>query len=166
MEIVASFSLVIIASLALGFTIWQTSVQRTHNRISVKPHLFSFTKRDKNNSMACLQVLLINNGLGPAFINNFQVYYEGEPCEPNAAVLAALGDLSKNSSRTILGDDYAMPPNETKVLLAVTFPISSDEDIDKVEAKLDLIDLVIEYSSAYKKMVPFDSRKKANKAKH
>ena len=111
--------------------------------------------------MARVQVLLINNGLGPAYINKFQIYYKGQVCEPDAAVSAALGELSKNSSRTILGDDYAMPANETKVLLAVVFPATSDEEIDRVEEKFDTLDLVIEYSSAYEKMEPFDSRHKS-----
>lgn len=161
MEILVSFSTLAVALCALGFTAWQISVQRDHNRISVKPHLFIFTTRDKHDNIARLQVLLINNGLGPAFINKFQVYYKGQPCEPDAAISDALGDLSKNSSRTTLGDDYAMPANETKVLLAVTFPVASDEDIDKVKAKIDTLDLVIEYSSAYEKMKPYDSRIKS-----
>ncbi len=158
MEIIVSISSLVVALCALGFTAWQTSVQRNHNRISVRPHLFSFTKREKHDNIVSLQVLLINNGLGPAFVNKFQVYYKGQTCEPNAAISAALGELSRNSSHTILGDDYAMSANETKVLLAVTFPVVSDEDIASVEAKIDCLDLVIEYSSAYEKMKSYDSR--------
>jgi len=161
MEILVSISTLVVALCALGFTAWQISVQRNHNRISVRPHLFSFTTRDKHDNIARLQILLINNGLGPAFINRFQIYYKGQPCEPDAAVSAALGDLSKNSSRTILGDDYGMPANETKVLIAVTFPAAADEVIDSVEAKINTLDLVIEYSSAYEKMKPYDSRIKS-----
>lgn len=141
MEIFVSVSSLVIALCALGFTAWQTSVQRAHNRISVKPHLFSFTTRDKHDNMARLQVLLINNGLGPAFINKFQIYYKGQACESDAAISDALGDLSKNSSRTILGNDYAMPAKEAKVLLAVSFPAENDEEIDRVEAKIDALDL-------------------------
>ena len=161
MEIFVSIASLVIALCALGFTAWQTSAQRVHNRISVRPHLFSFTTRDKKNNMARLQVLLINNGLGPALINKFQIYYKGQECEPNAAIDAALGDLVNNSSRTILGDDYAMPEKETKVLLSVTFPATSDEEIDKVEKKIDDLNLVINYSSAYEEMEPYDSRKKS-----
>lgn len=158
MEIIISVSSLVVALCALGFTAWQTSVQRAHNRISVRPHLFTFTKRDKVNNIASLQVLLVNNGLGPAFIHKFQIYYKGQPCEANAAISAVLGDLEKNSSHTILGNDYAMPANETKVLLNVTFPVETNEEIDRVKAKVDTLDLVIEYSSAYEKMKPYDSR--------
>ncbi|MFL1404376.1 hypothetical protein ACJO2E_03395 [Marinobacter sp. M1N3S26] len=111
--------------------------------------------------MARLQVLLINNGLGPAYVNQFQIYHKGKQCEPEAALSAALGELSKNSTRTILGNDYAMPANEKKVLLAITFPATSDEEIASVEEKIDTLDLVIDYSSAYEKMAPFDSRNKS-----
>lgn len=161
MEIFASIASLVVAICALGYTAWQTSVQRAHNRISVKPHLFSFTAREKHNDIARIEVLLINNGLGPAYINNFQIYYKGQPYEPDAAISAALGELSKNSTWTVLGDDYAMPANETKVLLAVTFPAASDEEIDRVEKKIDTLDLVIEYSSAYEKMNTYDSRNKS-----
>lgn len=156
-----SIASLIVAFCALGFTAWQIRVQRAHNRISVRPHLFSFRTRDKKNNMACIKVLLINNGLGPAYINKFQTYYKGQECEPDAAVSAALGELSKNSSRTILGEDYAMPANETKVLLEVMFSTALDEEIDRVERKIDTLDLVIEYSSAYEKMDSFDSRNKS-----
>ena len=158
MELIVSIASLVVALCALGFTAWQTSVQREHNRVSVRPHLFSFKARDWHNNLAKLQVLLTNNGLGPAFINNFEIYYKGQRYEADAAISSALGELSKNSSRTILGNDYAMSANETKVLLAVSFPANSEEKIDEVEAKLNELDLLIEYSSAYEKMKPYDSR--------
>lgn len=161
MEILVSISSLIIALCALIFTIWQTHIQRVHNRLSVKPHLFTFTTRDRNNDIARLQILLKNNGLGPAFINKFQIYYKGQECEPDAAINAALGEWANNSSRTILGEEYAMPEKETKVLLSVTFPAESDEIINNIEKKIDQLDLVIEYSSVYEKMKTYDSRKKS-----
>lgn len=159
MEILVSISSLIIALCALVFTIWQTYIQRAHNRLSVKPHLFTFTTKDRHNNLARLQILLKNNGLGPAFINKFQVYYKGQECEPDVAINAVLGEWAKNSSRTVLGEAYAMPEKETEVLLSVTFPAESDEVVDEIEKKIDQLDLVIEYSSAYEKMEAYDSRK-------
>ena len=162
MEIFVSITSLVVALSALGFTAWQTSTQRAHNRISVRPHLFSFTARDKNNNMARLEILLVNNGLGPAYINKFKIYYKGKECDPNVAIDTALGDLVKNSSRTILGDDYIMAEKEEKVLLSVTFPADSGDEIDKIEKKIDDINLVVNYSSAYETMKPYDSRKEIN----
>jgi len=159
MEILVSISSLIIALCALVFTIWQTYIQRAHNRLSVKPHLFTFTTKDRNNNLARLQVLLKNNGLGPAFINKFQIYYKGQECEPDAAINAALGEWAKNSIRTILGEEYAMSEKESEVLLSVTFPAESDEVVESIEKKINQLDLIIEYSSAYEKMETYDSRK-------
>lgn len=149
----------IIALCALFFAAWQAFTQRSHNKISVKPHLFTFTKRDKHNETARLQVLLTNNGLGPAFINKFQIFVKGQECEAESAIKATLGALAANSSHTILGDDYAMPHNEEKVLLSVTFPSKSWEEIEAVEERLNRLDLLIHYSSAYGDKFILDSRR-------
>ncbi len=141
------------------FTAWQAFTQRNHNRISVKPHLFTFTTRDKHNDTARLQVLLTNNGLGPAFINKFQIFLKGQECEAEAAIKATLGALANNSSHTTLGNDYAMPHNEEKVLLSVTFPAKNWEEIESIEEKLNKLDILIHYSSAYGDRFTLDSRK-------
>lgn len=62
-------------------------------------------------------------------------------------------------SITILGDDYAIAEKETVNLLTVTFPCNTELDIDTVAKKLDEIDLLIEYSSAYEKMPNLDTRR-------
>jgi hypothetical protein len=148
-----------IALSALFFTAWQAYTQRQHSKISVKPHLFTFTTRDKSNNGARLQVLLTNNGLGPAFINKYQIFLKGQECEAEAALKSVLGNLSSNSSHTTLGNDYAMPQNEVKVLLSVTFPAQSWEDIEVIEKKINQLDLLVNYSSAYGKKYVLDTRK-------
>lgn len=148
----------IIALCALFFTAYQAIIQRRHNILSVKPHITTFTHRNKTKTAGQLQLQLMNNGLGPAFIDRFQVYLAGERCEANAAVNSVLGDLSKNSSITTLGDDYAMRPDEIRSLLVVTFPIASDEQFDTVEQKLNKLDLEVHYSSAYGEKFVYDSR--------
>lgn len=158
MEFLAEQSAEIIALCALFFTAWQAFIQRNHNKISVKPYLCIFTTRDTHNEMGRLQVLLINNGLGPAFINKFQIFIKGQECEAETAIEATLGRLAVNSSHTILDDGYAISHNETKVLLSVTFKTKNWEDIDATEEKLNKLDLLIRYSSAYGKQYALDTR--------
>ena len=158
MEVIISISSLVVASCALGFTAWQAFSQREFNRISVRPHLFSFTTLDKNNNSARIQVLLINNGLGPAFISSFRVFHQEGELDSDIAIDKALGDLAKNSSRTILGEDYALAEKEQVVLLSVTFLANSEADINEVQRRIDSLDLLIEYSSAFEKMGAFDSR--------
>ena len=148
----------IIAMCALFFTAYQAIVQRRHNILSVEPHITTFTHRNKTKTTGQLQVQLLNNGLGPAFIDRFDAYLYGDACEVNEAVDRVLGDLSKNSSITTLGDEYAMPPGEIRNLLTVTFPIASEERLDEVEKQLNRLDLAVHYRSAYGKKFVFDSR--------
>ena len=159
MDSLSKHSSEIIALCALLFTAWQALTQRNHNKITVKPHLFTFTARDKHNETARLQVLLSNNGLGPAFINKFQIFLNEQECEAEAVIKATLGALAENSSHTILGNDYAMPHNEEKVLFSVTFPVKSWEEIELIEEKLNKLDILIQYSSAYGDKFILDSRK-------
>jgi hypothetical protein len=62
-------------------------------------------------------------------------------------------------SITVLGDDYAIAEKETVNLFTVTFPCNTEQDIDILAKKLDDIDLLIEYSSAYEKMPTLDTRR-------
>jgi hypothetical protein len=148
----------IIAACALVFTAYQVTSQRRHNVLSVRPHITTFTHRNKDATFARLDVQLLNNGLGPAFVHKFQVYLSGQPCEANAALNQVLGGLARNSTTTILGDDYAMPPNETRTILSVRFPIGGAEDVDAVEEKLNKLDLEVDYSSAYGESFTYDTR--------
>ena len=158
MEILISVSSLIIALCAIGLTIWQLNIQREHNKISVKPHLFRMSKRDKVHGVARLQVDLINNGLGPAYIDKFQVFYKSQSCEPEAVISEMLGALAVDSSITILGDDYALAQKESVTLMSVVFPAKAKDDISAVSERIDKLDLLIEYSSAYEKMEPLDTR--------
>ena len=150
----------IIALCAVAFTAYQAIVQRRHNILSVKPHISTFTIRNRAANSARLQILIMNNGLGPAFINKFQVYLSGQPCEPKAAVGSALKGLSADTSMTVLDDDYAMPAGEVRSVLSVTFPCDSEEFFEKVADRLRKLDLEVLYSSAYGKTFVFDSRLK------
>ena len=158
MELVISVASVVIACCALASTFWQLKIQRQHNHISVRPHLCRFTKRELENNNAYLEVILVNNGLGPAFINSFDVYYRGEICDPDIAIKEVLNGQGYNISHTILGDDYAIPAKSEKPLLTLNFLALSEDALDDVERLLNKIDLVISYSSAYGSMQPLDTR--------
>lgn len=158
MELVISVASVVIACCALASTFWQLKIQRQHNHISVRPHLCRFTKRKLENNNAYLEVILVNNGLGPAFINSFDIYYRDKLCDPDVVIKEVFSELGCNFSHTILGDDYAMPPKSEKALLALNFLALSEVALDEMEGLINKIDIVINYSSAYASMVPLDTR--------
>jgi hypothetical protein len=67
----------IIALCALTFTIWQGFLARKHNRLSVRPQLTSWMENHISKN-GYFKYTLINNGLGPARIEEFQVKVDGE----------------------------------------------------------------------------------------
>lgn len=67
---------VFVAACAFITTIWQAAITRKHNRMSVKPHLTTWTTTiHEGRSYA---VHLMNNGLGPALITKYEVLVDGE----------------------------------------------------------------------------------------
>ncbi|WP_028876951.1 hypothetical protein [Teredinibacter turnerae] len=158
MELYISIGSLVVACCAIGLTVWQATIQRIHNRISVKPHLMQATTKDKTGDVASLHVCIINNGLGPAFIDSFSVLYQGTPTSLEDGLSEALGDLTKNMSSTSLACGSAIAAGESVQLVRVKFNAPTDHQVEQVKAKLNDLDMVIKYSSAYEKIEPFDTR--------
>jgi hypothetical protein len=66
----------VIAICALALTVWQGIQTRKHNRLSCKPFLTTWIGKDLKNNF--YSVDLINNGLGPAVIENFTIKVDDE----------------------------------------------------------------------------------------
>ena len=69
---------IIISLAAITLTIVTLFQTRRHNKLSVTPHLNTFL--DQNTPKECLSLYLMNNGIGPAKINNITVVINGKPC--------------------------------------------------------------------------------------
>ena len=68
-------STLIIAIIALGFTIWQGREQIKHNHISVEPRFTSyFSNNSKEKKWG---VYILNNGLGTGFVKELTVLVDG-----------------------------------------------------------------------------------------
>ncbi|WP_299599697.1 hypothetical protein [uncultured Microbulbifer sp.] len=141
---------VIIATSALAMTLWQFRVQRWHNRVSVMPYLIRAESTDFDDGNASLKVEIKNNGLGPAFIDEFKVFYKGEEMEAEEALEKALGSYIQNCQYGTMGSKSALAQNESKVILHVRFKAKSKDEIVPVKDLLSDLDLRIVYSSAYK----------------
>lgn len=158
----------LIALCALGLTVYQASIARRHNRLSVRPHLARFTYRDITPGRGVLAVRLLNKGIGPAFIKSFQILLDGVPItDPDEALSTVLAGRKYNLHVTTLGDDYAMSAGEEKDLLILVLPLKGGETLEQVEEQIDRFDLVVKYNSAYKELGTLDTRidrQSANKA--
>jgi len=74
-SVITGISSAVIALCALGLSIWQGCLARTHNRLSVRPHLTTWTHSDADKGFYVVE--LINNGIGPAIIEEFTVKVDG-----------------------------------------------------------------------------------------
>jgi hypothetical protein len=149
----------VIAICALAFTAYQAFLQRQQSRISVRPLVTTFVNRRRRDKVGELEVLLMNNGLGPALVKRFQVYVNGAECEADAAVTNLLGEMRVfHKEVTTFADDYAMPASTGKTLLAIKFPCATDDDMQNMVDRLNVIDLELVYWSAYRERFTYDSR--------
>jgi hypothetical protein len=71
----ANIATVSIALFAFGFSIWQGVIQRTHNHVSLEPRINAYYSNDGKEDQEGLYI--INNGMGPAFVENFEVSVDG-----------------------------------------------------------------------------------------
>lgn len=154
----------IIALCALLFTGYSTYATRRHDRLSVKPHLTTFVHRSQKPGEGFLAISLLNNGLGPALIDSYEILIDGSPLkiknsnEAEKPLREVLGSLNFNHSVTVLGKQYSMPANERKDILILQFEAKTNTDFESVEEKLNRFDLVVKYRSMYGKSFEYDSR--------
>ena len=151
----------VIAGCALTLTFYQAYLFRQHNRLSVRPHLASFSRRDKRPGKGTLAYSLLNNGVGPAFIKSFQILLDGRLVnDPDKALAEVLPGLRYDHSITRLGDEYVMVAGEARDILILALPVSDGETLEKINSNLERFDLVVEYESAYKESRTLDTRLK------
>lgn len=74
-EFIIAVASIAIALSALAVAIWQGILMRRHNRLSLRPHLTFRQMMSEANPQFSLE--LLNNGIGPAIIKDFQVLLDG-----------------------------------------------------------------------------------------
>ena len=160
-EAIAGFSTAVIAFCALGLTIWQACITRKHNRLSVTPHLTTWTHSDKAKNLYAFE--LLNNGIGPALINNFQIQVDGQPIvgegtEPIEKALKILFPQYQYSSwQSFVSKGYMMSAKETRNLVTIQFhgeKIPKPEEIEHAKKRARVL---IEYESIYKDKSTLDT---------
>ncbi len=152
-EAIAGFSSAVIALCAFGLTIWQIIVTRSHNRLSVTPHLTTWTHSDKAKNIYAVD--LLNNGIGPALINSFQIQVDGQPIigegtEPMEKALKILFPQYQYSSwQSFVSKGYMMSAKEARNLVTVHFLGEKLPRPEEVEHATKRVRLFTEYESIY-----------------
>ena len=160
-EAIAGVSSAIIALCAMGLTVWQACITRKHNRLSVTPHLTTWTHWDEAKNIYAIE--LLNNGIGPALINSFQIQVDGRPIigegnEPMEKALKILFPQYQYSSwQSFVSKGYMMSAKETRNLVTVQFHAEKLPKREEVEHATKRARVLIEYESIYKDKSTLDT---------
>lgn len=66
----------VVAVSALGLSLWQGYVQRQHNHVSLEPRINAYFQ--SNEGLGVTGLYVINNGLGPGYVEEIKIYVDGE----------------------------------------------------------------------------------------
>lgn len=151
--VITGISSVVIAMCAVLISIWHGIETRRHNRLSVMPHLTTWTY--SSDEKQTYTVELINNGIGPALIESFEIYVDGKLISGvgTGPIKKALKILFPNCNyearHSFVAKGYSMAPNERCEIAAIKFtepPFPSQESIDE---SFDRGDIRVRYKSFY-----------------
>lgn len=165
---------IIIALCALFVTAYEAWSTRRHNKLSVKPHITTFTYRHRNSNKSpsgetiltgTILIELLNNGLGPAVIQDFKVLLDNndtgikniEDAETMSTRLLE-GKIINHKAFEIFNKDYHFAAKEKKCILQIVFPILKTQSFEDFVTLISRLSLVINYKSLYGKKFKYDSR--------
>lgn len=160
-EAIAGFCAVIVALCALWLTISEGRESRKHNKLSVKPHLTTWTSSAAASGRYSVDV--INNGIGPALIKNFQICVDGMAVEGlgvgviENALKKLFPGAAYEAKQGYLAPGYVMSAKERRPVVDIVFlgqPVPKYEEMAQAEKR---IRLVIEYESMYGEEYRYDS---------
>lgn len=165
-EGIGAIGSLMVAGIALWFSISQTRQTREHNRLSVKPELNTL---EETNAVRLPQpgvfethhkAYLKNIGIGPALIESFEIYVDGDRVEAEGlskidkavALLFPMGGPSI-ANRSYLTKGGAISVNECILLVHLVFSPTAMPSQALLEQIKKRVKLVVKYQSMYKNEV-------------
>ncbi|MFA0026449.1 hypothetical protein AB4369_26500, partial [Vibrio sp. 10N.261.49.A5] len=96
-----------------------------------------------------IEVYIINNGLGPAFIETFDVKVFDKDYKARDALKALFGDQSDGFNYAELVKGYGIAHNQRIRLLSVNFPARGWDEVNGFEETINSLDLRVNYKSIH-----------------
>lgn len=170
-EGIGAIASAIIAVCAFVLTIFQFCATKKHNLLSVKPRLSSwldanYVINEKTGAQDFhYKVYLSNIGIGPALIESFDVYVDGEKVQKSGlekideavGLLFPVGNY-RIQYRAHLTKGGALSVDQRQMLVHLVFPAGSVPDSITLEQAKKRIKLKVEYQSIYEDEIwPYDS---------
>ena len=156
---VVSFSAMFVSILTLITFVYQTRLMKVQSQLSVMPHLGVLTNSGPD--PAFLELELINQGVGPAIIEERIIYHDGKPYEMELVefmrqrgnILDSLGVVSFASTNA----GSVIPAGESIILFKIE---GDDRKVVMAAEYLQSLDLGFEiiYRSIYNKRWRIDAQ--------
>lgn len=167
-QVVTAISSAVIALCALVFSIWQGMVARKHNKLSVRPHLSTWSSADEEKGFYSFEI--INNGIGPAIVEEATVKVDGKPIAGKAAdavenaVKILFADLRYRANHSYFMKGDTMAPNERCGLIELQFSDEPPPSAEVIARAMKRVVVEITYKSFYGETFHFSSKdEKASK---
>lgn len=158
LNVVADHWEAVLALCALFLTCWQTIGMHRHNKLSVQPHLTTWANQDDNGGFYIVRFELLNNGLGPAIMKHFEVFFDGKKIGSNfdkltlekniENILKQCPGIIRHTISTI-GLDFPVPANYKETLLEIHVPTHTQFDKKPYQEFIDKFDAEFYYQSMY-----------------
>lgn len=165
-NIIASMAM-FVALVTSGFTAYHAFLTRQHNRLSVKPNITTWIDEANADGYYTLSCDIKNNGIGPAIIRDYSVFYDGQKIGSNQnrkeletaieeKIGAQKGIISKSIS--IFGKDYPFPAGAEHTLLKIQIASHAQFDKNPYQEFVDKFDVNFEYECMYGKKFKHSSK--------
>lgn len=149
----------VISLLAMFNTIWQALLTRKHNRLCVRPLLIKHIDRQSTPCGAEVILSVKNKGIGPALITDGYFTVHGQRFRPSQTQT----DEVRKLVESVLGQNYryevkrwglpgkgaAIHPQDETIVVQLSFPAMSHENLSAVIASLEHVAFILDYESLY-----------------
>lgn len=162
-SLVVAGSAVAISVVSTIIAVLSLRSQRRHNKLSVRPHVTTWTH--ENHEKSVFQVFLMNKGIGPAFIKKSTIIVDGalingKGLEPiQKAVKVLFSNYQYRSEEAYVNDGFALSADEKIQLLIIQFYGERRPPKEEIEHAMNRVDIVIDYQSAYNENYSYSSKK-------
>lgn len=160
----------IVALCALFLSLYQATMTRYHNRLSVRPKLisqYSYTAEIGKAGPLNYKMTLMNCGIGPAIVKELKVLFDGKvtPFYTRADQLSVfdriLPDHDLTIHSTLISDGAPIAKDESVELLIASIKLTAKDDAEQIVAQLERITVWVQYESMYGEIFEYDSAKKS-----
>ena len=168
-DLAREYAALLVSICALFLTISQAMATRKHNRLTVRPHLATYTDNKADLERAGVRIIKIeitNSGLGPAIIKTFEPLLDGEPLKaddpddlfPVVRKTIPANLIDDECHITVLRPGHVLANDEVVTIAHLAIVPTIHDDPKALKEALDRFHIRVRYESGYEESFAYDSR--------